>query len=60
MLSESKQVGLFPCRGSGVPCRTLCLVSTTCKPAVKPVLLDQPHQGKTSVSSYSGDLIVNC
>src|SRR5882724_1968985 len=36
MLSESKQVGLFPCRGSGVPCRTLYLVSATCKGTVKP------------------------
>jgi len=31
-----KQVGLFPCRGSGVPCRTLSLVSATCIGTVKP------------------------
>jgi hypothetical protein len=29
-LSESKQVGFFPCRGSVVPCCTLSLVSETC------------------------------
>jgi hypothetical protein len=28
-LSGSKQVGLFPCRGSVAPCRTLSLVSAT-------------------------------
>src|SRR5215831_5538549 len=27
---------LFPCRGPVVPCRTLCLVSATCKGTVKP------------------------
>src|SRR6516162_9057937 len=31
----SKQVGLFPCRGSVVPCRTLPLVSATCHGTVK-------------------------
>ena len=35
-LSESKQVGLFPCRGPVVPCRTLSLVSATCDGTVKP------------------------
>ena len=35
-LSQSKQVGLFPCRGSVVPCRTLSLVSATCHGTVKP------------------------
>jgi len=35
-LFGSKQVGLFPCRGSGVPCRTLSLVSATCTGTVKP------------------------
>jgi hypothetical protein len=27
---------MFPCRGSGVPCRTLLLVSATCKGTVNP------------------------
>src|SRR5215831_2249344 len=35
-LSGSKQVGLFPCRGSVVPCRTLSLVSATYRGTVKP------------------------
>jgi hypothetical protein len=35
-LSQSKQVGLFPCRGWVVPCRTLLLVSATCRGTVKP------------------------
>jgi hypothetical protein len=35
--SQSKQVGLFPCRGPVVPCRTLSLVSATCNGTVKPV-----------------------
>jgi hypothetical protein len=33
---SSKQVGLFPCRGSVVPCRTLSVVSATCHGTVKP------------------------
>ena len=35
-LSQSKQVGLFPCRGSVVPCRTLSVVSETYHGTVKP------------------------
>ena len=37
-LSQSKQVGLFPCRGPVVPCRTLSVVSATCHGTVKPLL----------------------
>jgi len=49
MLSESKQVGLFPLRGSGVPCRTLYLVSLLAKARSNRGLQDQPHPGTTSV-----------
>ena len=34
-LSQSKQVGLFPCRGPVVPCRTLSILSGTCRGTVK-------------------------
>jgi hypothetical protein len=46
MLSESNQVGLFPCRGSVVPCCTLSLVSVTCDGAVKPWFVTPAAPGR--------------
>jgi hypothetical protein len=50
MLSESKQVGLFPCRGPVVPCRTLFLVWATCRGTVKPRV-----SGRSVVSMKPGN-----